>query len=733
MSKFSLRPREPVQHKEVLRDAYKISIPAKLWPTYQPKQQQKQHQLWNLEDSKGSIVATGTILQAQKVVQNDVLLISHDLKDIFTLNFTDTYTLKKSETLVHDAGKIVLAEEPNETIRPLSMSGLQKIAYWSGALQICLQDKLISPGLLIQGIKLQKETRSFKVKTVFNTTDEKRPIDKFSLHMVVPESSVTMDISSTESLQSPEFKINRDGIFGMDAELDRIDKVLREHDPTLEYPIDFVYNGLTLIGNPTSGRELIAERISELPWSDIIDLDNLSIGNKLGITIPKVFKECAIKEHCLIRIQNLDHELMIAGKQLEIALTNAFKHIRNRKVLVLAEIEEMNKAVKTLDSSMVFVHMVPPNENARRETIIHILQEKHVTVHNIEDVAALISQETPGFSRGDLMELTRESIKAAFWSELKDKADNLSTETSANPTPSLIPKVTLNHLENARKSISPSALGQGQLISRRKVHWSDIGGQEELKKEVEMLFQWPLKYPEKFKQIGLKPGRGLLLYGPPGCSKTMTALALATEAKLNFISIKGSELLSKYVGESEHNLRNVFTKARNAAPCVIFFDEFDSIAFKSGGSGETRGMSLATTILIELDGVEENKGVSVLAATNKPWDIDEAVLRPGRFDRIMYVKLPDEAARKQILNIQLNAMQHDADVDIELLAQTTEGCSGAEIVDLCRTAAIKALQEQIELPQIRVQSKHFAIALEKLRRDTTEEMIAKFDAFASRK
>jgi len=233
------------------------------------------------------------------------------------------------------------------------------------------------------------------------------------------------------------------------------------------------------------------------------------------------------------------------------------------------------------------------------------------------------------------------------------------------------------------------------------------------------------------KDFGLKPKKGLLLYGPPGCSKTMTAKAVATESGLNFIAVRGAELLSMYVGESERAIREVFSKARAASPCIIFFDELDAIG-ASRDDGQQGGIHTVTTLLNELDGFEELKGVFVLAATNKPEVIDPALIRAGRLSETLYVGLPDVEARRGILDMQFNSMKLVGDVDKEVLSDATNGYSGAEIVAVCQQARYAAFEEQISSGDSKqISQRHFSVALAKVEKSITFEMTRKFEAWGA--
>lgn len=316
-----------------------------------------------------------------------------------------------------------------------------------------------------------------------------------------------------------------------------------------------------------------------------------------------------------------------------------------------------------------------------------------------------ISDAAHGFVGADLLAVCKEANLQAI--KTKDKS-----------------QITLSasHLTYGLNMVQPSAMRQVQL-EVPKVHWCDIGGQVEVKQKLKQAIEWPLKHPEVFIRMGVQPPKGILLYGPPGCSKTMIAKALATESGLNFIAIKGPELFNKWVGESEKAVREVFRKARAAAPSVVFFDEIDALAVERGSSSGSSNVEdrVLAQLLTELDGVESLRDVTVVAATNRPDMIDKALLRPGRIDRIMHVPLPDRMTREEIFRIKLKKMPIADDIDIQNLAETTERYSGAEISAVCHEAALFAMQEDINIDKI--QQRHFQKSLKVVQPRITNSLL----------
>lgn len=286
--------------------------------------------------------------------------------------------------------------------------------------------------------------------------------------------------------------------------------------------------------------------------------------------------------------------------------------------------------------------------------------------------------------------------------------------------------LSIEDLEVGLMRIKPSAIRE-IAVQVPRVRWSDIGGQSETKQRLQEAVEWPLRHPEAFQRLGISPPRGVLLYGPPGCSKTLMAKALATESSLNFIAVKGPEIFSKWVGDSERSIREVFRKARAAAPSIIFFDEIDAIAGKraSGGEGVSVQDRVLSMLLNEMDGIEALQNVTVVAATNRPDSIDPALLRPGRFDRLVYVAPPDLEGRRAILRLQ--RVPFAPEISLDALALETDGYSGAELVSLCQEAAIAALNRSIDCSV--VERGDFEAALGRVRRGITREMLQYYERY----
>lgn len=289
-------------------------------------------------------------------------------------------------------------------------------------------------------------------------------------------------------------------------------------------------------------------------------------------------------------------------------------------------------------------------------------------------------------------------------------------------------KVDLEDMLAAMTEIRPSAMRE-IFLEMPKVYWSDIGGQQELKRKLTEVVQLPLEAALAFARLGILAPKGVLLYGPPGCSKTLAAKALATESGLNFLAVKGPEILNKYVGESERAIREIFHKARTASPLIIFFDEIDAIAGDRELALTLTGLHVLTSLLNEIDGVEELKGVVIVAATNRPTEIDLALLRPGRLDRHIYVSPPDFDARKQIITNGTKKFNLE-NIDIDEYADKTDGCLGAEVALLCQEAGLAAIMENQDA--ITVSKHHFDKAIAGISKGITPDMLEYYDDFANR-
>ncbi|XP_075229276.1 ATPase family gene 2 protein homolog A isoform X2 [Lycorma delicatula] len=344
---------------------------------------------------------------------------------------------------------------------------------------------------------------------------------------------------------------------------------------------------------------------------------------------------------------------------------------------------------------------------ADREKILSkmLRSQPHVNEETIREVASI----SHGYVGADLCAVVAQAFSRAT------KCDNNT--------------ITSDAFNWALMQIKPSAMRE-VLVEVPNIRWSDVGGQEKLKLQLRQSIEWPINYPDAFTRLGITPPRGILMFGPPGCSKTMIAKALATESKLNFISIKGPELFSKWVGESEKAVRAVFRRARSVAPSIIFLDELDALAGERGqnsGGGTNVQERVLAQLLTELDGVEPLTNVTIIAATNRPDRIDKALLRPGRLDRLVYVPLPDLVTRRQILELQFQKTVVSNEVNIEKLSENLNGYSGAEVVAVCHEAALNALEEDNEATEVKL--RHFKYAMKLITPRTPKSLLDLYDNY----
>ena len=391
-----------------------------------------------------------------------------------------------------------------------------------------------------------------------------------------------------------------------------------------------------------------------------------------------------------------------------------------------------------------------PDEAGRLE----ILQIKTRDMRLGKDVDIdLLARGTHGYVGADLQQLCMEAALECIRSKMglidfdKDKVDKMILDSIV---------VEEKHFEHALAVVHPSSLRESQ-VEVPDVHWEDVGGLEDVKRELHETVQYPVEHADKYVKFGMSPSKGVLFYGPPGCGKTLLAKAIANECGANFISIKGPELLTQWFGESEANVRELFDKARAASPCILMFDEMDSIAKArgSGGGGSSEaGDRVINQILTEIDGVGARKNVFVIGATNRPDILDPAVIRPGRLDQLIYIPLPDLKSREAIFKAALRKAPIDLEVDIEVLARSTHGFSGADISEICQSASKLAIREAILAEEDRrkkveageleedegkmdenemlITKKHFNFAMSKARRSVSEKDLTLFEEFAEK-
>ncbi|KAI7875211.1 transitional endoplasmic reticulum ATPase [Lichtheimia hyalospora FSU 10163] len=465
--------------------------------------------------------------------------------------------------------------------------------------------------------------------------------------------------------------------------------------------------GILMYGPPGTGKTLIARAVANETGAFFFLINGPEIMSKMAgeseSNLRKAFEEAEKNAPAIIFIDEID---AIAPKREKtngeverrvvsqlLTLMDGMKARSN--VVVIAATNRPNSIDPALRRFGRFDREVDigiPDPTGRLEILrIHTKNMKLDDEVDLEQIAA----ETHGYVGADMASLCSE----AAMQQIREKMDliDLEEETiDAEILDSLA--VTMENFRYALGVSNPSALRE-TVVEVPTVNWNDIGGLDNVKLELQETVQYPVEHPEKFLKFGMSPSKGVLFYGPPGTGKTMLAKAIANECQANFISIKGPELLTMWFGESEANVRDVFDKARAAAPCVMFFDELDSIAKARGGSmGDAGGAGdrVLNQILTEMDGMNAKKNVFVIGATNRPDQIDPALLRPGRLDQLIYIPLPDESSRLNILQAQLRKSPVSPEVDLTYIAKNTAGFSGADLSEICQRAAKLAIREDIE-------------------------------------
>merc|ERR1719194_68688 len=521
--------------------------------------------------------------------------------------------------------------------------------------------------------------------------------------------------------------------------------------------------GVLLYGPPGSGKTLLARAVANETGAFFFLINGPEIMSKLAgeseSNLRKAFEEAEKNSPAIIFIDEIDS---IAPKRektqgeverrIVSQLLTLMDGLKARShVVVIGATNRPNSIDTALRRFGRFdreVDIGVPDENGRLEVMrIHTKNMKLTDDVDLEQLA----KETHGYVGADLAALATEAAMQCI-REKMDVIDLDDDEIDAEVLDSMA--VSQAHFRQALGVSNPSALRE-TAVEVPNVTWEDIGGLEGVKRELQEVVQYPVEFPEKFEKFGMQPSKGVLFYGPPGCGKTLLAKAIANECQANFISIKGPELLTMWFGESEANVRDVFDKARSAAPCVLFFDELDSIAKSRGGtSGDAGGASdrVINQILTEMDGMGSKKNVFIIGATNRPDIIDPAILRPGRLDQLINTPLPDEGSRMAILKSNLRKSPISKEVDLPFLAKMTKGFSGADLTEICQRACKLAIRESIDAdirrekerqkkgaamdvdddddPVPEITKRHFEEAMKFARRSVSDNDIKKYEMFS---
>ena len=582
--------------------------------------------------------------------------------------------------------------------------------------------------------------------------------------------------SSTEVLvgsSTPRLEVGLgyDSVGGMDSAI----QLVRE---LVELPLRFpelwttagvpTPKGVLLHGPPGCGKTLLANALVEETGAHIVIINGPEImarkGGESEANLRQAFEEAQEKAPSIIFMDELDSiapkrdkaqgetEKRVVSQLL--TLMDSLKPSSN--VMVIGATNRPNVIESALRRPGRFdreLEIVIPDEDGRHE----ILKIKTKDMKLAPDVELFhMARDTHGYVGADLQQLTLEAALQCIRSNIAN-LDVDSEEPIPDETLDIL-EVTNDHFNHALSVCDPSTMRDSK-VEVPDVKWADIGGLEETKRELQEMVRYPIEHRHLFERFGMQASRGVLFYGPPGCGKTLMAKAIANECGANFISVKGPELLNMWFGGSEANVRNLFDKARAASPCILFFDEMDSIARSRGGGGG--GGSSETSdrvinqILSEIDGMGSGKTLFIIGATNRPDILDPGIMRPGRLDQLIYIPLPDRESRISIFKANLRKSPVDDSVDMEQLADATEGFSGADITEICQRAAKNAIRDSItagierqkrveagELTQDEADAlpdpvpyitpAHFEASMSKARRSVTPDIVKQYDEFTAK-
>ncbi|KAJ4300399.1 AAA+-type ATPase [Collariella sp. IMI 366227] len=639
-----------------------------------------------------------------------------------------------------DAEEIVMVQVPGQDGAALDPLAPEDIPGW----EVFLAGRLslvehVYAGLLFKNLFVRGPERSFVVASVNGrTTGNARYVDRKTTLRVATPSSI-----STKTERPSSQKLEVTGIRGLDTQINRLNHVLGCFDTDVPFKKKPSYPGIVIHGGHGTGKTMLLNNIARTGWGTVF---RIQYKDKLS-EIQEVFQKARLQQPSIVLIDQLER-LIDKDRSNRAAVILALCEILDTLAADAEAKEEIPKMV-IVASCLDYTADVPedlkepgrltseiylplPDVEGRKEVLASF--DLCVAPNQDEDLLRHLSERTHAYNGKDLRRLVDEARLIGCIRHRERPQLHLYPILPALPPTYFQPA----DYHEALRLVRPSAMHDINL-KPPPIRWDDIGGQEPVKLSLRRAVRLSVEPPEVLSQYFDRPPKGFLLYGPPGCSKTMAAQAMATESGLNFFAVKGAELLNMYVGESERAVRRLFQRAREVSPSMIFFDEIDSIAGQRSGFGHGSssassssggghgGINVLTTLLNEMDGFEALHGVVVLAATNRPQALDPALLRPGRFDELIYVSPPDEAARRAIFAKVAAKRRMHPEVDVDRLAAETEGYSGAEIKGICAAAGVAAYDRFVGgwEPGIMMGDLESAIKVQK--RQITAEMLRGFE------
>jgi transitional endoplasmic reticulum ATPase len=552
--------------------------------------------------------------------------------------------------------------------------------------------------------------------------------------IITENTDVVLNPKAVEITEESIPEITYEDIGGLSEEIKKIREMVEipiKHPEIFQRLSIEPPKGVLLHGAPGTGKTLLAKAVANESEANFILLNGPEIMSKFygesEKKIRDIFEEAEKTAPTIIFIDEID---AIAPKREEVTgeverrvvsqLLTMMDGLKSRgKVIVVAATNRVNAVDPALRRPGRFdreIEINVPSKKGRLAILkIHTRGMPLSRDVKLEEIASI----THGFVGADIEALAKEAAMGV----LRKLLPKINLDQEEQIPQEILEKLVIknNDFMDALKNVRPSAMRE-VLVETPTIGWKDVGGLDKVKQELKEAVEWPLKFPETFKRMGIRPSRGILLYGPPGSGKTLLAKAVAKESEANFIQVKGPSLLSMWVGKSEEGMRKIFERARQVSPCIVFFDEIDALAGKRGIETGTKVTErVLNQMLAEMDGLEDLNDVLVIGATNRPDMLDPAVLRPGRFDKILLVPAPEEQGRLQILKIHTRGMPLAKDVNLIDLSKKTIGFTGADVEAFAREAAMIALRENKETKQVK--NKHFNEALKKIKPSVSKSIL----------